>query len=117
MFCRDKLTTIPSEAPTNTTSSTTDANSSTTTTTTTTTEAGIEGSSTSQENTQNDGTESQEKLNKLALRFECLELTSLENKVTEKCVVTFEEVWKLFTIYQQFIIMGKINSCGALSLT
>ena len=112
MFCRDKLTTIPSEAPTNTTSSTTDANSSTTTT-----EAGIEGSSTSQENTQNDGTESQEKLNKLALRFECLELTSLENKVTEKCVVTFEEVWKLFTIYQQFIIMGKINSCGALSLT
>ncbi|XP_071787845.1 KIF-binding protein-like [Asterias amurensis] len=102
-FSKDKLTTIPSETATDTTSSTSDANSSTTTTT----EPGVEGSSTSQENTQNDGTESQEKLNKLALRFECLELTSLENKVTEKCVVTFEEAREIFLAGQAWITESK----------
>ena len=78
--------------------------------TTTTTEQREDGST--QENVTNDGTRptttttaeddqlpgsdneetEEEKLHKLALRFECLELTSLENKVTDKCVVTFDEV-------------------------
>ncbi|XP_038058276.1 KIF-binding protein-like [Patiria miniata] len=48
-----------------------------------------------------------ENLKKLASQFEGLELTSLENKVTDKCVVTFDEAREIFLAGQKWILEAK----------
>ncbi|XP_022081871.1 KIF1-binding protein homolog [Acanthaster planci] len=59
--------------------------------------------SSEQENTESDD----EKMKKLTLQFEGLELTSLESRVTDKCVVTFDEARELFLAGQKWITEAK----------